>query len=140
MTRRTYLQTLATLAAAVGLVERAGAQGRAAAPAARQPIVLHCDMIVAPAREAEMLKHFHTVFKPAAEKFEGYLDVKILKLRTTIQGTAPARVNYRFQLTYTTEELRQKWVNSAVHTQVWKGIGDTMLNPTDFQVLLFDAV
>lgn len=140
MTRRTYLQTLAALAASVGLVGRAHAQARSATGALQQPIVLHCDLIVDPAREQEMLRHYHTVFKPAATKFEGYMDLKMLKLRTTIQGTAPARVNYRFQLTYTTEELRQKWVNSAVHTQVWKGIEDTMLNKQGFPVLLFDAV
>jgi heme-degrading monooxygenase HmoA len=132
---------MATVAAAAGLAERVAAQGRAAAPAAaRQPIVLHCDLIVDPAREQEMLKHFASVFKPAASKFEGFIDLKMLKLRTTIQGAAPARVNYRFQLTYQTEELRQTWVNSAVHTQVWKGIDDTLLNKQNFPVLLFDSV
>jgi hypothetical protein len=93
------------------------------------------------AREKEMLSHFHTVFAPAATKFEGYIDVKILKLRTTIQGGPPAAgVNYRFQLTYRNEELRQKWVNSDTHTKVWAGIAATMKNPSDFQVLLFDAM
>jgi hypothetical protein len=132
---------MATVAGAAGATRvhaQAATTGRAAAPAA--PIVLHCDLIVDSAREQEMLRHFHGVFKPAAEKFQGYLDLKMLKLRSTIQGTAPARVNYRFQLTYQTEELRQKWVNSGVHKNVWDGIAKAMLNPADFQVLLFDSV
>jgi len=141
MTRRKYLKTMATVAASAGLAERVSAQGRAATPAAaRQPIVLHCDLIVDAAREAEMVRHFNTVVKPAASKFAGFIDLKMLKLRTTIQGTAPARINYRFQLTYQTEEQRQVWVKSDVHTQVWKGIEDTMVNKKDFQVLLFDSV
>ena len=141
VSRRACLKTIATVGA-VGAASAvlAAAQRSPAASAAKPPIVLHCDLIVDAAKEQEMVRHFHTVFQPAAAKFEGYIDVKILKLRTTIQGTAPARVNYRFQLTYTTEELRQIWVKSAVHTQVWAGIEKTMLNPKDFPVLLFDAV
>ena len=65
----------------------------------------------------------------------------MLKIRTTIQGQPlPAGINYRFPLTYRNEELRQKWVNSDTHTKVWAGIGATVKNPKDFQVLLFDAV
>src|SRR5271169_4229180 len=75
----------------------------AAAPAsAEKPIVLYCDLAVDPKREQELLHHFHNDFKPAAEKFEGYIDLKMLKLRKVIQGgPAPAsNINYRFQLTY----------------------------------------
>ena len=44
-------------------------------------------------------------FKPAAERFEGYIDLKILKLRKVIQGgpATAATINYRFQLTYKSE-------------------------------------
>jgi len=105
------------------------------------PIVLYCDLRVDPAREQEMVNHFHAVFAPAGRTFEGFIDVKMLKLRTTIQGAAPpAGINYRFQLTYQNEELRQKWVNSDTHTKVWAGIGATLENAKDFQVLLFDVV
>jgi heme-degrading monooxygenase HmoA len=105
---------------------------------ARNPIVLDCDLSVDPSREAEMLKNFHTIFKPAAEKFPGYVDVKLLKLRTVYSGSAPAGVNYRFQLTYESEELRQKWIKSEVHHKVWPTVENT-LRTKDYTVLLFDS-
>ena len=130
MKRRSYLKAM--LAAAAGL-KGAVAQGAA------NPIVLDVDLSVDPAREKEMLQNFRTVFKPAATKFPGYIDVKILKLRTALQGAAPAGVNYRFQLTYESEELRQKWVSSDVHKKVWPTIENTLLSKS-YTVLLFDSM
>ena len=130
MKRRSYLKAM--LAAAAGL-KGAVAQGAA------NPIVLDVDLSVDPAREKEMLQNFRTVFKPAATKFPGYIDVKILKLKTALQGAAPAGVNYRFQLTYASEELRQKWVSSDVHKKVWPTIENT-LRSKGYTVLLFDSM
>jgi len=132
MQRRTYLKTL--LAAGAGL-STANAQSKAA-----NPIVLYVDMNVDPAKEKEMLNNYHTVFRPAAVKYPGYVDLKIVKLRTTLQGTAPAGMNYRFQLTYESEEARQKWINSDIHKKVWPTIENTLLNKKDYTVLLCDAV
>src|ERR1035441_3497447 len=106
MKRRSYLTAM--------LAALAGMKGVRAQTAAKNPIVLYCDLSVDPKREEEMLINFHTIFQPAAEKFEGYIDVKILKLRTVYTGSAPAGMNYRFQLTYASEELRQKWIQSAI--------------------------
>ena len=106
----------------------------------RHPIVLHCDLSVEPSREAEMLRNFHNIFKPAAEKFPGYIDVKILKLRSAVQGSAPPSINYRFQLTYASEEARQKWIHSEMHRKAWPTIENTLTNKSDFTVLLFDSV
>ncbi|PCD03424.1 hypothetical protein COC42_03275 [Sphingomonas spermidinifaciens] len=109
----------------------------------RKPIVLYCDLAIDPAREAEMLDHFHKRFRPAAESFRGrgFLDLKMLKIRTVIQGQpAPANgINYRFQLTYESEEQRQVWVKSDLHQKVWPLIEDTVTNK-DYLVLLTDAV
>lgn len=143
MHRRTCLQAIVTLAASAGASELHAqtVKKSAAATPAKPPILLHCDLAVDPAREKEMVNHFHTVFSPAAKTFEGFIDVKMLKLRTTIQGQPPpASINYRFQLTYQSEELRQKWVTSDTHTKVWAGIGATLKDPKTFQVLLFDVV
>jgi hypothetical protein len=63
----------------------------------------------------------------------------MLKLRKALQGSAPAGVNYRFQLTYESEEMRQKWVASDVHQKVWPTIEKT-LSSKNYTVLLFDAV
>lgn len=112
-------------------------------PSGLKPIVLYCDLAVDPAREAEMLDAFHNHFKPAAESFRGrgYIDVKMLKLRSIIQGgPAPASgINYRFQLTYESEEQRHVWIRSAVHEKNWPLIENTVLNK-DYLVLLTDSV
>ena len=105
------------------------------------PIVLYCDLKVDPNREQEMLDHFHRTFKPAAEKFDGFIDLKMLKLRRVMQGgPAPEEgVNYRFQLTYESEEKRQLWIASDVHAIVWPLIEST-LTDMGYIVLLTDSV
>lgn len=134
MKRRSYLKTM--LAATAGLTN-AGAQ--ASKKQAQNPIVLDVDLSVDPVKEQEMLHNFHTIFKPAAVKFPGYVDVKMCKLRSAIQGAAPNGVNYRFQLTYQSEELRQKWVASETHQKLWPTIENT-LQSKSYIVLLFDSV
>jgi len=131
MKRRSYLSAMA-----------AGLAGLKAAPAqkAKNPIVLTCDLSVDPAKEQEMLHNFHTVFKPVAEKYPGYVDLKMLKLRSAIQGSAPPSINYRFQLTYESEDARQKWIHSEIHQKVWPAIENTLSNKSNYQVLLFDSV
>ena len=105
-----------------------------------QPIVLYCDMPVDPAREQEMLDNYHNHFKPAAESFPGYIDLKIVKLRRVMQGPPPPpSINYRFQLTYESEEARQKWIASAIHKKNWPLIENT-LTEKNYQILLTDAV
>jgi hypothetical protein len=79
------------------------------------------------------------VFKPAAVKQPGYIDVKMCKLRNAVMGKAPEGVNYRFVLTYKSEELRQKWVASEIHQKVWPTIENT-LKHKNYTVLLFDIV
>jgi hypothetical protein len=134
MKRRSYLKAM--LAATAGL-SSAGAQETQ--KQAQNPIVLHVDLAIDPAKEREMLHNFHTIFKPAATNFQGYVDVKMCKLRSAIQGAPPSGVNYRFQLTYQSEELRQKWVASEMHQKVWPTI-ENMLKSKDYVVLLFDSV
>ena len=103
--------------------------------------MLYCDLAVDPRREQEMLDHFHRDFKPAAEKFDGYLDVKIVRLRKVIQGgPAPAEsINFRFQLTYESEEKRQLWIASDVHSRVWPLIENTLIDK-HYLVLLTDSM
>jgi hypothetical protein len=129
MQRRTYLK--AALAAATGSPLAFGAD----TPKGR--IQLHVDLTVLPTKEKEMLQHFHTVFKPAASKMKGYINVDLLKLHSTLAGSAPESVNYRFVLLYESEELRQKWIASDVHQQVWPPI-EKMLVHQKYNVLLFN--
>lgn len=100
-------------------------------------IQLHVDLAVDPAREQEMLHNFHNVFRPAASKQPGCIDVKMLKLRSVVQGAAPEGSNYRFVLTFESEELRQKWVASSTHQKVWPEIEKTLTNK-NYNVLLYD--
>ena len=129
MKRRTYLK--AVLAA--GAIS-AGAEAADAA----HPIQLHVDLSVDPSKEKEMLKKCETIFRPAASKQPGYIDVKLIKLRSALQGKAPAGSNYRFVLTFQSEDLRQKWIASDVHQKVWPTI-ENLLSTKDYTVLLFDV-
>ena len=100
-------------------------------------IQIHVDMSVDPAQEIQMLRDFESDFKPAAARFAGYVDVKIVKLRKAFVGRAPEGVNYRFVLRYENEELRQKWIASEIHEKVWGMIEATLRNK-NYDVLLFD--
>ena len=127
MKRRTYLTTILAAAAATRVRAQTG-----------RPIQLHVDLSVDPAKEQEMLKHFKTVFVPAASKQPGFIDVKMIKLRSTPMGKAPEGVNYRFVLNFKSEDLRQKWVNSPLHQKVWPPMENT-LRSKNYTVMLFDV-
>jgi hypothetical protein len=116
--------------------------GRFAALARAQTkhIRVYVEMDVPPAREREMLAAFHETFQPEAVKHAGYIRVRMLKRRTVIQGTAPAAHNYRFELEFENEELRQKWAASAGHQRVWPLVERTMTTQKDYPVTLYDEV
>jgi heme-degrading monooxygenase HmoA len=100
-------------------------------------IQIHVDLSVDSAQESEMIRRFVQEFKPAAETFQGYMDVKIIKLRKAFAGKAPAGINYRFVLRYQSEELRQHWIASDIHREVW-GLIEATLRDKNYDVLLFD--
>ncbi len=127
MKRRTYLTTMAGAAAALA----------SAAEGGDKPIQLHVDLTVDPVKEHEMLDNFRTSFRPAAAKQPGFVDAKMLKLRSTLGGKSPEGANYRFVLVFQNEELRQRWVASATHQKVWPTI-ETTLKHKNYNVLLYD--
>jgi len=88
-----------------------------------------------------MLDAYHHHFKPVAQRHEGYIDLEIVRVRKVVQGgPAPAAsINYRFQLTYQSEALRQKWIASADHARNWPLIENT-LTDKGYLVLLTDIV
>ena len=59
-----------------------------------RPIQLHADLAIDPGREAEAVRYFETVYRPAASRFEGYIDLRLLKL----QGGAGGLGSHRHQL------------------------------------------
>ncbi len=136
MNRRGIIRSaIAAAATAFGL-------GRFSTPASAQTkhIRLYVEMDVAPSREKEMLDLFHNTFVPEAVKHEGYIRVKMLKRRTIIQGTAPANHNYRFELEFESEDLRQKWIASAAHQRVWPPVEKTITTQKTYPVVLYDEV
>ena len=128
------------LKSAFGAAATAIGFGRFAAPASAQTkhIRLYVEMDVAPGREREMLDTFHNTFVPEAVKHDGYIRVKMLKRRSVVQGTVPEAHNYRFELEFESEELRQKWIASAPHQRVWPLVERTMKTQKDYPVVLYD--
>src|SRR5688572_6460412 len=110
MKRRTYVKTMLAVGTCSNLKGASG-QGR--------PIQLHLDLSVSSSREKELVHYFNTVFKPAAAKFPGYIDVRMIKLRSALQGAVPNGLKYRWMLQYESEELRQEWIASDMHQKVW---------------------
>ena len=82
--RRQALDLAASAAALAGAAAAAGPARAATSIRKQPPIVLYCDLVVDPAREQEMLEHFHRKFKPAGAKFKGFIDLKMLKLRNLL--------------------------------------------------------
>ena len=136
MNRRGILRSaFAAVVAALGV-------SRLAAPARAQTkhIRLYVEMDIPAAREREMLDAFHNTFVPEAVKHQGYIRVKMLKRRMVIQGTAPSMHNYRFELEFESEELRQQWIASAGHQRVWPLVEKTMTTQKGYPVVLYDEV
>jgi len=134
--RRGILRSAFAAAAAALSLDRFATPARAQT----KHIRLYVEMDIAPGREREMLDTFHNTFVPEAVKHEGYIRVKMLKRRTIIQGTAPANHNYRFELEFESEELRQKWIASAEHQRVWPPVERTMTTQKNYPVVLYDEV
>ena len=128
MNRRTYLKALAAAGAASALPAAAG-----------QPIQLHVDLNVDPAKEQELLGNYRTKFRPTIMKQPGFVEVKLMKLESAPAGQAPANVNYRLLLSFQTEDQRKAWVATAAHQKVWPTIERTLRAP-NVNAVLFQVV
>jgi hypothetical protein len=58
-----------------------------------RPIQLHADLVIDPARETEAIRYFETVYRSTASRFEGYIDLRLLKLQAALVGSAPAGIH-----------------------------------------------
>jgi hypothetical protein len=124
----------------LGLMAAAVATKIAAAgpSASARPIQLNCDLAVNPSKEADFVKYFEDVFRPVAKKHEGYVDLKLLKLYSAVRGATPPDCKFRFSLTYKTEPLRLKWVDSPEHAKAWPPM-EAMLTDANFNILVYDV-
>ena len=76
------------------------------------PIELHCDLIVDPVKEKDLVDTFHNVFQPTISRQPGFVSVTLLKQRA-------AALAYRLAISFQTEEERLTWVASDDHQRVW---------------------
>lgn len=126
LNRRQSIAALAAVAAAA-----------AAAPA--NPIQLHVDLEVDPAKAATMEANFKKVFRPTISKQPGFVDVKLLKFRKAMMGDGPKTSFYRLLISFQTEEQRTTWVASADHQKAWPTI-ESQLKGAKFGAWLYDIV
>ena len=134
MKRRNCLKVLL---AGTGMLAARVASGASEAVAHRA-IELHADLAVDPAREQEMLNIFEKEFRPAASHQPGFVDAKMLKLKADLRGPAPPGSNYQFILSFTSEELRQKWTETVIHKAIWPKIVATLTSP-NYSRLLYEV-
>jgi len=104
-----------------------------------RPVELHIDLAVDPAKATDMVRYFEEVYRPAARKFPGYVDLQLLRHLSVLAGTAPAGLNYRFSITFETESLRLAWVGSDVHAEVW-GTLERHFASKSYTLLLFEVL
>ena len=136
MNRRGILKSVfGAMAAAAGVVGLAPV-----VKAQTKHIRLYVEMDVDAAQERAMLDMFHNQFVPEAVKHEGFMRVKLLKRRTVLQGTAPVNTNYRFELEFESEELRQRWIASPAHQRVWPPIEKFIKTQGTYPVVLYDEM
>jgi antibiotic biosynthesis monooxygenase (ABM) superfamily enzyme len=95
-----------------------------------QPIQLHVDLEVDPAKEASLLKPYAEVFRPTISRQPGFAGVTLLKARKT--GT------WRLLISFATEEERLTWVASDDHQMAWPQM-EANLTGIKFSAVLFDV-
>ena len=110
-----------------------------ASAAGATAIQLHVDLEVDPAKEKELASNFEKVFRPAISKQPGFVEVKLLKLRSVPVGKASGSWNHRLLISFQTEEQRQKWVAHDDHQRAWPAIEKT-LKGAKFGALLYDLL
>jgi heme-degrading monooxygenase HmoA len=121
------------------LTAMAAAAVPASLPAAATAIQLHVDLEVDPAKEKELAANFEKIFKPTISKQPGFVEVKLMKLRSVPVGKPSGSWNYRLLISFQTEDQRLKWVAHDEHQRVWPTIEKT-LKGAKFGAVLYDLV
>jgi len=101
-------------------------------------IELHVDLSVGLSNEKDLLANFANIFRPVVSRQPGFVNVRLLKLRSALAGAPPPAANYRFVLTFESEDLRQSWVASQAHQDAWPAITKTLASD-QLTVLLYDV-
>jgi len=101
-------------------------------------IELHVDLSVGAANENDLVANFENVFRPAVSQQPGFVNVRLLKLRSALAGAPPSAANYRFVLTFESEDLRQRWIATQAHQDAWPALAKTPASD-QLTILLYDA-
>lgn len=103
------------------------------------PIQLHVELAVEPGREGDLLQAFQNVFQPAIQRQAGFVDVKLLKHRSTVVGEGSPEASYRLLISFHTEEERQAWVASDDHQRAWPEIAN-LIDGAKLRAELYDIM
>ena len=104
-----------------------------------RPIQLHADLGYRPCARSRGRSLLRDRVPTHRQPVRGLIDLRLLKLQAALVGSAPAGINYRFSITFTSEDLRLKWVASPPHQQVW-GTLETFLIKREYDFLLFEVI
>jgi heme-degrading monooxygenase HmoA len=96
------------------------------------PIELHLDLNVDPAREKDLVDTFHRVFHPTISAQPGFVAVTLLKQHA-------ATLAYRLVISFQTEAQRLAWVATDDHQRVWPQM-EKNLKGEKFSVSLWDEL
>ncbi len=121
------------------MILAAASSSSASSAATVQPIQLHLDLELDPAKEKSLTVTYEKTFRPAIRKQPGFVDVRLLKLRSALAGAAPANMAYRLILSFATEEHRKTWVATDLHQKVWPEM-EKHLKGAKYTALLYDTV
>ena len=92
-----------------------------------------------PAKEKELTSNFEKIFRPTISKQPGFVEVKLMKLRSVPVGKPSGSWNYRLLVSFQNEDQRLKWVAHDEHQRVWPTIEKT-LKGAKFGAVLYDLV
>ena len=83
-----------------------------------------------------MLRFLSKILSCAAEQ-PGYIEMRMLKLKSAPRRSS-AGANYQFVLTFASEALRQKWIATDTHKQLWP-ILEGMLTDKNYSRLFYEV-
>ena len=93
-------------------------------------VVLHVDLQSKPAAGSALAQTFREAFRPAIRAQQGFVETALLH-------SVSEPESYRLVIAFESEPLRQKWVATDLHQQVWPMLE---AHCTGYSVKLFSAL
>ncbi|HTM48940.1 MAG TPA: antibiotic biosynthesis monooxygenase [Bryobacteraceae bacterium] len=93
------------------------------------PIQLHVELEVDPARQDALVETFHKVFEPVIGRQPGFVSVSLLK----------SAARYLLVISFETEEQRVAWVGTEDHQRVWPQM-EANLKGAKFSTMLWQTL